>query len=89
MKKLDEIDFKETADKIAKSSEEFIKEGSSTSISFLKRTKEALASQIAQVAQNTNQRGGLKDKAAQIGGKLWGLFGAQNTPKKEEEKEPK
>jgi hypothetical protein len=44
MKKLDEIDFKETADKIAKSSEEFIKEGSSTSISFLKRTKEALAS---------------------------------------------
>ena len=43
LKIIDEIDFRETADKIAKTSEELIKEGSSTSISFLKRTKEALA----------------------------------------------
>jgi hypothetical protein len=42
MKKIDEIGFRETADKIAKTSEELIKEGSSSSISFLKRTKEAL-----------------------------------------------
>jgi hypothetical protein len=42
MKKIDEIGFRETADKIAKTSEELLKEGSSSSISFLKRTKEAL-----------------------------------------------
>ncbi len=43
LKKIDEIGLLETADKIAKTSEELIKEGSSNSISFLKRTKEALA----------------------------------------------
>ena len=43
LKKFDEIGFRETADKIAKTSEELIKEGSTSSISFLKRTKEALA----------------------------------------------
>ena len=43
MKKIDEIGFRETADKIAKTSEELLKEGSSSSLSFLNRTKEALS----------------------------------------------
>ena len=48
LKKIDDIGlnesfFKETAGKIAKTSEELIKEGSSSSLSFLKRTKEALS----------------------------------------------
>lgn len=47
LKKIDEINIsdsflKDTADRIAKTSEELIKEGSNTSLSFLKRTKEVL-----------------------------------------------
>ncbi len=72
LKKIDEYGLNEELQRIARKSEELIVTGSSQSLSFIKRTKEAImANGTAQAKVNQ-----IRDKAAVLSGKLWGYFGA-------------
>ena len=59
LKKIEEASIydellRETADKIAKKSEELVNTGSTASLSFLRRTKEAIGNQLSCVANSGN-----------------------------------
>ena len=59
LKKIEEASIydellRETADKIAKKSEELVNTGSTASLSFLRRTKEAIGNQLSGVANSGN-----------------------------------